>query len=220
MKRRGIGYINQTGYTLIELLVAMVLSAIVLTAICSAYVSQQKAYTIEQQVSAIQQNVRVALYHLERDIREAGCDPTGDVNPGFQVAQAAQMQFTQDITGDGDTGDSDEDITYQLVDNDGDGEMDYLARNGVIIAENIDTLDFVYLDEDGNVLATPVVNTDLPNIRTVQVTIVARADQINADFTDSTSYANQQGTEILAAPNDHYRRRALTSTIRCRNLGM
>ena len=126
----------------------------------------------------------------------------------------------ENLFGDGDTGDSDEDITYGLVDSDGDGETDDLVRNNVMIAENINTLNFVYLDEDGNALATPVAAADLPVIRTVQVTIIARADQINADFTDSTSYTNQQGTEILAAPNDHYRRRVLTSTIRCRNLGM
>ena len=38
--------------------------------------------------------------------------------------------------------------------------------------------------------------------------------------TDSTSYTNQQGTEILAAQNDEFRRMRLTSEIKVRNMGL
>jgi len=63
---------NQRGFTLIELMVALVLSFILIGAIYQAFVSQQKAYTIQDQVAEAQQNARMALNILLRDIRMAG----------------------------------------------------------------------------------------------------------------------------------------------------
>ena len=90
---------NTKGYTLIELLVAMVLSSIVLSAIISTYRSQQKAYAVENQVAALQQNIRVGLFYIERDFRMAGCDPRGSSGAGIQAADTGMIQFTWDVTG-------------------------------------------------------------------------------------------------------------------------
>ena len=232
--------LNKKGYTLIELMVAMVLSTVVLGAIISTYQSQQKSYVVEDQVAGVQQNIRVGLFYFERDFRMAGCDPLNSSGAGIETADSGTIQFTMDITGgendgkdndkdgtidnpdesaysDGDTDDADETVTYALGDSDGDGDTD-LERNGIIIALNIDVMDIVYLDSDGNVLAAPVANPD--NIRSIQLTIVARTDKLDHEYTDSTSYSNQQATEILPAQNDHYRRRVLTTFIKGRNLGI
>jgi len=37
---------------------------------------------------------------------------------------------------------------------------------------------------------------------------------------DNTTYTNQQGTVILNAPNDNFRRIQLTAAVRVRNLGL
>jgi type IV pilus assembly protein PilW len=95
------------------------------------------------------------------------------------------------------------------------------------IAQNIHKLNFVYLDgasppnvldDDGN----GNVTTSISQIRSVQITIVAKTDSRDPQrkYTDTSSYMNQQGTVILPAQNDHFRRRLLTTTIRCRNLGL
>ena len=83
---------------------------------------------------------------MEREIRMAGYDPTQSDAAGIATANGNSIRVTLDITEDGDTGDADEDITYCLSDSDGDGDND-LERNGNLIAENIDALDFVYLEE-------------------------------------------------------------------------
>jgi len=63
---------NQRGFTLIELMVALVLSFILIGAIYRGFTSQQKAYTVQDQVAEAQQNARMAMNILLRDIRMAG----------------------------------------------------------------------------------------------------------------------------------------------------
>ena len=231
---------NPKGFTLVELLIAVAISGIAMTAIYSTYRSQQKTYIIETQVAAMQQNLRAAMFYIERELRMAGCDPTGNAGAGIVTAGDSTIRFTMDITGgendgkdndndgttdesgedvfaDGDTLDTNEDITYALADNDGDGDMD-LERNNNLIAENIDVLNLVYLDANSTVLDMSV---DSPSdIRSIQVTVVARTGQGDVDYSNSTSYTNRQGTEILAPQNDKNRRTVLTTTIKCRNLGL
>jgi len=63
---------NRNGFTLIELLVALVLSFILVGAVYGTFTSQQKAYTIQDQVAEAQQNARMAMNILVRDMRMAG----------------------------------------------------------------------------------------------------------------------------------------------------
>ena len=214
---------NENGFTLVELLVAMAISLIVMASIGYLYYSQQKSYVAQEQIAAMQQNLRAAMYYMEREIRMAGCDPTQDANPptpDIQTAGANTISFTLDITNTAGTGNPDglvdgpnENVTYALADNDGDGDND-LERNSNLIAENIDALDFVYLDGSGNVTAS------ISQIRSVQITIVAKTGRGDPGFTNNNAYFNQQDlvNPILAAQNDSFRRRRLATTIKCRNL--
>ncbi len=205
--------ISHYGFTLTELLVAMGISGIVMASTYSVYHSHQKSYLAQEQVVAMQQNLRAARYFMEREIRMAGYDPTQSAAAGIATANGNSIRVTLDITEDGDTGDADEDITYCLSDSDGDGDND-LERNSNLIAENVDALDFVYLDQDGNPTAT------ISQIRSVEVTIVARTGRGDPGYTNTTAYYNQQDlvNPILAAQNDNLRRRRLTTTIKFRNL--
>jgi type IV pilus assembly protein PilW len=63
---------RREGVTLIELLVALVISAILIAAIYQTFIRQQKAYTVQEQVVDMQQNVRVAINRMMREIRMAG----------------------------------------------------------------------------------------------------------------------------------------------------
>jgi len=224
MKRHMPKWVNEQGFTLMELLVVTVVAGVVMAAIYTTYYSQQKSYVAQEQVAGMQQNLRAAMLFMEREIRMAGCDPTGNANAGIITADSNSIRFTLDIRGtsegsdpDGDTDDTNEDIAYSLDDNDGDGDND-LERNDNLIAENIDALDFVYLDEAGIPIATPVAH--LSTIRSVQITIVARTGRGDPGYVNNTTYRNQQDTVILAAQNDNARRRRLTTNIRCRNLGL
>ena len=59
---------NKKGFTLIELLIAMVVASIVMASIYAVYRSQTAAHRTQQLVVQMQQNMRAALYLLEREI--------------------------------------------------------------------------------------------------------------------------------------------------------
>ncbi len=62
------------GITLIELLIALVIGAIIVGGIYRVYIAQTRAYTVQDQVIEVQQNIRSAMEILLRDIRMAGYD--------------------------------------------------------------------------------------------------------------------------------------------------
>ena len=192
------------------------------------YQSQQKSHDIQIQVAAMQQNLRAAMFYMEREIRMAGCDPSGKAAPAAAIltAQANRLEFRSDTRGnspgtepDGDTYDDGEHIEYYIYDSLGDGIND-LGRddkNGTgldAIAQSIDALDFVYLDRTG------AVTSVIANIRAVEVTVVARSLRMERGYVNNNVYTNKQGDVVLPAQNDSFRRKSLTVHIDCRNLGI
>jgi len=216
---------DKRGFTLTELLVAMGLSAVVMASVGSIYYQQQKSFLVQEQIASAQQNLRTSMYFMEREIRSAGYDPTQNANTAIQVANNNSITFQADIDGDAVIGGG-ETITYSLYDSGGDGDTD-LGRNtgggNQPLAENIDALDFVYLDgaSPPNVLdddGMGNVTTNIDQIRSVQVTVVARTGRADPGYTDTQIYTNLQGQTILGVQNDNFRRRTLSTTIACRNL--
>jgi len=70
------------GITLIELLIALVISSVVMAALYRTAISQQKAYIIQDEVIDMQQNLRNALSRMAREIRMAGygfCKPPANI---------------------------------------------------------------------------------------------------------------------------------------------
>ena len=70
---------GQQGVTLIELMVGAVVAAIVIAAGFAVLTSSSKALTTNEQTVETQQNVRVAMEFLFRDIRQAGFGMNGPV---------------------------------------------------------------------------------------------------------------------------------------------
>lgn len=213
--------LNTQGFTMVELLVAMVVSLLAIGAIYSTFLNQFKSYQVQEEVAAMQQNIRAAMFYMQREIRMAGCDPTGLAGAGITAASPTSISFTEDVwdgnpggSPDGDTDDNNEVIMYNLDDSDGDGVVDELDRNNQTVAQNIDALNFVYLDADGN------TTTTLDDIRSVEITIVARTGRGLRTSTNNMVYKNQQDEQILSAQNDNFSRRLLTAFINCRNLGL
>lgn len=60
------------GLTLLELLLALVISSILIAALYRTFIYQQKTYTVQEQVADTQQNVRVAISRMMREVRMAG----------------------------------------------------------------------------------------------------------------------------------------------------
>jgi prepilin-type N-terminal cleavage/methylation domain-containing protein len=65
---------KQKGITLIELLVALVLLAVVMGAVYRLFIVQTRAYTVQDEAVELQQNVRSVMGILLRDLRMTGYD--------------------------------------------------------------------------------------------------------------------------------------------------
>jgi prepilin-type N-terminal cleavage/methylation domain-containing protein len=70
---------NKKGVTLIELLVVLVISGIIIAGIYRMFIGQTRAYTVQEQVVEVQQNIRGAMELMLRDVRMAGY--TSNVSP-------------------------------------------------------------------------------------------------------------------------------------------
>lgn len=221
-------YSGIKGFTLIELMVAMVIASILMTAVVMTYQLQVRSSNTQAVMTDMNQTARAALEIMTKEIGFAGYDPLRSADAGIQLAQPNQMQFTMDIGDpaqpatnvlqpDGDANDPNESVRYQINAN---GHLGRDTGGGLQpLARNVDALDFVYLD------ATGAVTGVLENIRSVEVTIVARAGEAGgAGFTgahnDTTDYVNQRGDVILPAQNDAFRRVRFTTTIQTPNNGL
>jgi len=225
-KKENIG--NRAGFTLLEILVAISIGAVIMGAIYVAYDNQQKAYVASDQVAAMQQNIRSALYIMGSQIREAGCNPTEKIFPvpGFVAAGPTSLQFTCDIAGnvthpnqsDGDTDDANENITFTLS-----GSTITRTDNNTPpatpqdIADGITNLEFNYILKDNSTTTAPTAS-QLSEIRAVQISILARA-RIPSKLLNSTTYTTASGA-TWGPFNDYYRRRFASTTIQCRNMGL
>ncbi|MBW1669624.1 MAG: PilW family protein [Deltaproteobacteria bacterium] len=72
---------KQKGFTLLELLVAVALGLVIMAAVFKTFKSQQDSYVVQDQVAAMQQNLRAAMYVLTRDLQLAGYYSNFDRNP-------------------------------------------------------------------------------------------------------------------------------------------
>jgi prepilin-type N-terminal cleavage/methylation domain-containing protein len=76
-----LGKRNQGGFTLLEMLVALTITAFVVAAGYDLYLKQHESWIIQEQVSDMQQNARIAMHELETRIRMAGYGLPGGLHP-------------------------------------------------------------------------------------------------------------------------------------------
>lgn len=107
---------NDSGFTIVELMVVLILAALVTAAIYKTFPAQQKAVISQEQVTAMQQEIRAAMNILEREIAMAGYNPRRSSACGawMLTAKVNEIKFALDVTG----GECDG------IDNDGDGKVD------------------------------------------------------------------------------------------------
>ena len=112
---------HHTGFTLIEMMIAMAIGTLLLAAVANTFINQRETYALREQVSTMQQNAMGGMDFIARELAMAGYDPTEGAGAGIVVATATTIQATMDLSNDGDTGDADENVTYVLYDAEGDG---------------------------------------------------------------------------------------------------
>ena len=195
--------IKTSGFTLVELLVALAVGAIVLTAIYSVYGGLTRSYTTQNVAADMQQVVRAGIDFMVEDIIRAGLNPNGAIGIGILVATSTSIRFTADrnMNGTLDSANSEE-ITYSYLP--ASNRIDQCLDETIGAADcqpfidNVTGLTFTYLDGSDNDLGSPVAVADLDDIRTIVISLTVQEP------------AGRQG---LVA-------RTYSTRFRCRNLGI
>jgi type IV pilus assembly protein PilW len=227
----------QHGFTIIEVMIAMVISSALITAVYQTFHSQQQSYLMQSGTAAMQQNLRGGMYLMNRELRSAGYNPAkvitnyvsfvtnfpapnnfvSDVN---YATDHSMVAFTLDANGNGAIDpSSNEQIAYRF-NNDPDPDKKALERFNAIghkwetVATNIDAVYFAYFDQNNNLTTNPA------NIRYIEVSLLARMAQRDNKYTNTTVYKNKQGVDLCpSCLGSHYHHRLLTTTIQLRNVG-
>ena len=200
---------NEGGFTLVELLIAMTIGLIILTALSSTFLMQRKIYDVQEQVAEMVQTARAAMDMMTREIRMAGYNPTGAAFDGItydadQLEIKADMYQTSDTGNpDGDTDDSNENIIYTYYDENSAYPYQIKRKTGngdfVSFAENIEEFTFVYLKADGVTEVTTSAEND--DIRQIEITITARTARPDSDYSANGGYRTYTLTSFITPRN-------------------
>ncbi len=210
---------GKKGVTLIELLVVLVISGIVIGGIYRVFISQTRAYTVQDHVAEIQQDVRGAMEILVRDIRMAGYmplnfdSPTINNNPILTPLSDTGITVSYEYNGATNT------VTYALVAQP-DGSQSLTRTLGAnppeTLLNNVEALTFSYgidADKDGRIdgldEVTGVIRDDAfvtaANVGTAKVLTV------RVSLTANPSSVDPEVTKVISP-------RTLTSVVTPRNL--
>ena len=158
---------KNAGFTLVELLVAIALGLVLLAGLYKTFRTQHDTYVVQDQVAAMQQNLRAAMYLITRDLQMAGWytnfdrnnhnidwnDQDGDNDPSTNPENGKPLVFAADNNST--AGDDINDGTDMLVIVKGGDERRTLTAGETALGTNI-SLSNRLLDGD----ATPDLNTD------------------------------------------------------------
>jgi prepilin-type N-terminal cleavage/methylation domain-containing protein len=177
---------SKTGFSLVELLLALAVSSIVLAAIYSVFTITNKNFTTQNVAANVQQNLRSAIGLMVRDIRLAGLDPIGTDSFGIEYASQTKIRFTLDSIDSG-SGEFNgivdetnfEEVTYDFQGNQITQTLYETAAspNAAVLISNITNINFAYVDAANNDLVdyglspARVPDDQLADIRSVEVLI-------------------------------------------------
>lgn len=207
----------------------MTISLSIIAATYQLFYSQNKSYIKQDQVIETQQNLRAIISVITRDLQMAGYDPQGRSEAGIvSTFPPPHDTFTIDYG-------NDKNIIGFMIDSNGDGEIKaehnemiaYRINNKSleryysneskwdVLSENIDSVDFVYLDQDGS------RTYKIRDFKAIEVTILAKTNKKDRGFNNLSIYRNKQGEVLcLSCKDDQYHRRLLFLTLQFRNLNL
>ena len=196
--------LNQTGVTLVEMMVYTVIAGMLLGMAVTAFLGQNRSYNRQEVIAEIQQNIRGASEQMASDIRLAGVgffeDPTTEAFGFADNGHLTINQWPDDFYFSGSSGDTSEQVSihYRLNGTDLGRAITDIGQTADTltdayfrpIAENIDDFRLEYQLESGGYWRWEgdVASSDLDQIRSVKIMILGGSRESAFNPTDSTVY--------------------------------
>lgn len=197
---------KKNGFTLVELLIAIVLGALVMAAIYAVLISAQRTSAGIGRKVITQQDARAVLDFMAAEIRMASFNPNltigiwstipscnlGGASPvtdrkGIQIATANSILVSMDLDGNKNVINENENILYAY------NSADKVITRRVSCGPNHALLGgtapgtrvinneegiplFQYFNRDGNAIAAPVSDANIPEIRRIRINIASETE--------------------------------------------
>jgi type IV pilus assembly protein PilW len=180
--------VSREGFTLIEMVVALGLSLVTVSAVYTLYVSELRAQLVREDMLEMHQQARVVMDVVSREILMAGYDPRGvnidvDLSNDFLgiTYDPGRLMIKADLNGNGLIADPNESITFIY-----DSLTHTLRRNtgggNQPFGENIESFLVEYFDHGGN----PTI--DSRSIRQVKIAVTARTEDPDLKYVPNGGY--------------------------------
>lgn len=159
------------GFTIIEVLVAVLISGVILAGFTGFYLASQRANRHQQIEIESSQALRTALEQMSRDLRAAGVNMTSATfaNFPFVSADTTQVEFELDADSDGAVSNTiSEHKGFRLT---GTTLESYDGTTWNAFADNISSLQFTYRDCTGTTIPTPVSTAGGTNIASIDISL-------------------------------------------------
>lgn len=232
---------KQSGLSIVELMVALVLSLVVLLVTTGIYVSNKQTYRFLDSYSLLQENGRFAVYFLREHILQAGFPRQSNVNafpilpvnnsgPNNSDSVIVRFRSTVDCLNAAAPligGIATATNTFTIVQPV--NAAPQLQCNGQALVDGIEAMQVAYgVDTTADGIANSYVNSadvqagtaggggpDWANVVSVRVAVLVQGQTNVLDQAQTTTY-NLLGTAYTAA-NDRTPRRVFTTTVPLRN---
>jgi prepilin-type N-terminal cleavage/methylation domain-containing protein len=214
---------RQSGFTIVEVLVALSIFLLILMGIMQVFEPSNLAYQSSQRKLDVQQNGRVAMDTIVRQLRMAGYFPenvdndvTNDQVNSVEIATDTALAVAGDLDGSGATN-----AFFFCLDSGGLRRVrgargaagSYTCSNGDVLAESVTTLGFAYYDAN---------NAPVPNPPAGPYQLDSQGPGAPPSFGTTTQRAAVRRIVITltareSVPNQPAQTYTLTSDVRLRN---
>jgi prepilin-type N-terminal cleavage/methylation domain-containing protein len=186
MNQRNPRWSRQSGMTLVELMMAVLIFGMVLVVLNGVFFSTNRLYGNTSVRAGQQMNSRAGLSVMVTELRTAGCDSAQVGIAPFVSAdvQSAHIQSDYDNNRVITTAEPSEDVTYSYDNN----QQAILRDPGTgpqVIIRDVSAFQFTYFDANGAPMATPVAAGQLSQIRSIGIALTTHTRR-GGDVTTNT----------------------------------
>ncbi len=230
---------NQTGFSLIEMMVAMLIGLFLMGGVISVYISSSQSSNVNNSLRTLQENGRFALASLKNNIQMAGYvdsyDPAVSVNPfpggAADFNQKVIIRYQSDIDCTGTATPAVAAPAIRVANNTLELNGDELrcvgnaGGAGVAIIDGVDQMQILYgLDDDGDEIAdryvtattvTAIANGWRDKVSSVRIALLLNSTNAIKPASESKTYQLLDVT--TAAIDDRLLHKVFTTTILIRN---
>ncbi len=185
---------RDSGVTLLELMMAILIFGIVLVVLNNVFFSTNRLYGSTSERAGQQMGTRAGLSLMITELRTAGCDSAEVGIPPFISADGDSVQIQSDYNGSGaiEAGNEPSESVLYYYDANQQAVLRDPGTGPQVIMSNVSSFTLTYFDANNQPLAAPVSANDFQRIRSIGIAITTQTIR-GGDVTANSRVALRNG---------------------------